>query len=358
MFWIIAAALMGLTCLALLSALGKTPTVASGDHDRMFYEAQLKEIERQKALLLIGEAEAEAARTEAARRLLAASANISHDRSGSATGRKWAAIAILTAVPVIALPAYLLNGVPDMPSFPIASRKVEPVQGDQSLDIAKAVAQIEGHLARNPEDGRGHEVIAPVYGRMGRHGDAAKAYRAAIAYLGPTADRHAALGEALATQANGTITSDARQSFEAAAALDPEHVKAQFFLALAAQQDGDISKAVRLLSGIESRIPDSDLKTEIKRQLALLGAIPKGGADVAAFPAPQQAEAIRSMVDGLAQRLATSGGSVDEWARLVRALTVLGDTERAQAILQEARQKFSTAPEQLDQIEKAAKVQP
>ncbi len=78
-FWIAAALLMGLTCLALIMALGRQ-AVVSGGHDRAFYRQQIAEIDRQAALKLIGEREAEAARTEAARRLLAA------DDGGDAPG--------------------------------------------------------------------------------------------------------------------------------------------------------------------------------------------------------------------------------------------------------------------------------
>jgi cytochrome c-type biogenesis protein CcmI len=64
-FWIAAAGLTGLTCLALLAALGRRGVVTA-DHDRVFYEAQVREIERQLSLKLIGEAEADAARTAVA----------------------------------------------------------------------------------------------------------------------------------------------------------------------------------------------------------------------------------------------------------------------------------------------------
>ena len=65
--------------------------------------------------------------------------------------------------------------------------------------------------------------------------------------------------------------------------------------------------------------------------------------------------AIRSMVEGLAQRLAASGGSAEDWARLIRALTVLKEIDRAKLILAEARQKFAAEPEQLQRIEDAGK---
>jgi cytochrome c-type biogenesis protein CcmH len=335
-FWIAAAGLTGLTCLALLAALGRRGVVTA-DHDRVFYEAQVREIERQLSLKLIGEAEADAARTEAARRLLAVTPDTTADITDPARLRNLAAAAMLVLIPAIALPVYLARGVPDMPSFPLARRQPDKPAAPQDVNVVAALEQIETHLAKNPDDGRGHEVVGPVYLRLGRHADAARAFAAALRLLGPTADRHASLGEALVFGGNGIVTAEARTAFEAAAILDAKHIKSRFFLALAAQQEGDKPKA------------------EIGKQLAELGAVPKGGDMIAALPAEDQAAAIRSMVEGLAQRLASTGGSAEEWARLIRALTVLKETDRARMILAEARQKFAAQPDDLRRIEDAGK---
>ena len=74
--------------------------------------------------------------------------------------------------------------------------------------------QIETHLAKNPDDGRGHEVVAPVYMRLNRHADAVRAYSAVIRLLGPSAERHASLGEALVFQGGGIVTAEAKAAFE------------------------------------------------------------------------------------------------------------------------------------------------
>jgi len=351
-FWIAAAALMGLTSLALLSALGRSVDAAA-DHDRRFYEAQIREIDRQVSLRLIGETEAEAARTEAARRLLTASRDDRPPVGDGRSGRRIAALAVLVLIPAITLPLYLLRGAPDLPSFPLASREREAPAAGGGLDIAAALQQIETHLAKNPEDGRGHEVVAPVYLRAGRFADAARAYGAALRILGPTADRQTNLGEALVFQNNGVVTAEARAAFEAAVAAEPKHIKGRFFLALAARQDGDLAKAVDLLSYLRDDLPDSPLKAEIGREIEAMGAMPKGGEVIAALPVDDQVAAIRSMVEGLAQRLASTGGSAQEWARLIRALTVLKETDRARTILGEARQKFAAEPDDLKRIEEA-----
>ncbi|WP_108258339.1 hypothetical protein [Mangrovicoccus ximenensis] len=63
---------------------------------------------------------------------------------------------------------------------------------------------------------------------------------------------------------------------------------------------------------------------------------------------------IRGMVEGLAGRLADQGGSPEEWARLIGALGVLGETERAQDIYGEARTVFAADPEGLAKVDAAA----
>ncbi len=356
MFWIAAAGLMGLTCLALLAALGGRDSAVAADagHDRRFYAAQLAEIDRQKALGLMGEPEAEAARTEAARRLLAA-AQTPAPAGGSSGARRLAAIAVLVAVPAIALPVYLARGAPDTPGFALATREKPSPAAGGPVDMAAAVQQIESHLQKNPDDGRGHEVIAPVYLRLGRASDAVRAYAAALRILGPSAERHASVGEAMVYEAQGVVTAEAKTAFQAALALDAAHVKARFFTALAAEQDGDRTKAVEMLTGLQKDLPDGELNAEIGRQLALLGGAPKGGEAIAALPQGEQQQQIRAMVEGLAARLASSGGPAADWARLIRALNVLGERERAGAILAEARQKFAASPAELQAIEDSAK---
>ena len=68
---------------------------------------------------------------------------------------------------------------------------------------------------------------------------------------------------------------------------------------------------------------------------------------------------IESMVDGLAQRLATEGGPASDWAQLIRALGVLGETGRANAIWQEAQTVFTGdmgAQRLLDEAARSAEI--
>ena len=133
---------------------------------------------------------------------------------------------VLIFVPVLALSLYATIGHPDMPDAPLAARlDASPAR----MDLAAAIARIEAHLAQHQDDGRGYEVLAPVYLRMGRAGDAVNAARAALRLLGETPARHALYGEALVAAANGVVTPEAKQSFEARRRKIPRPPSPAFF---------------------------------------------------------------------------------------------------------------------------------
>ena len=53
---------------------------------------------------------------------------------------------------------------------------------------------------------------------------------------------------------------------------------------------------------------------------------------------------IEGMVSKLATRLASTGGGVDEWSRLIRAYTVLHEADKAEAALASARKALAPDP--------------
>ena len=61
------------------------------------------------------------------------------------------------------------------------------------------------------------------------------------------------------------------------------------------------------------------------------------------------------MVDGLEARLGDQGGTVEEWSRLVRALTVLGDKPRALKALATSRTKMQADQNALGLLDALAK---
>ena len=118
-----------------------------------------------------------------------------------------------------------------------------PVARSAAPDLARAVARIEAHLAEHPDDGRGFEVIAPYYLRAGRYEEAIHAREEALRLLGETPERHDDLGEAFVVAAQGRVTGEAENHFEAAARLAPGDLMAAYYLGLAAAQQGRAAKA-------------------------------------------------------------------------------------------------------------------
>jgi cytochrome c-type biogenesis protein CcmH len=63
---------------------------------------------------------------------------------------------------------------------------------------------------------------------------------------------------------------------------------------------------------------------------------------------------IEGMVAQLSARLASDGGTAEDWARLINAYGVLGETDRALAIYQEAELVFAGSQTALAAIRAAA----
>ncbi len=277
-------------------------------------------------------------------------------RPGSARSATWrrraVALVALVVLPLGAATIYLTLGAPWLPDQPLAARR----EGDQSID--QLLARIETHLAANPQDGRGWEVVAPVYLRLGRSADAVKARRNALSLNGETAERHAELGEALVAAANGIVSAEAKAAFERAAALDPGQVKARYFLGMAAEQDGRSGEAVEIWRALLSDAPaDAPWAAFVRQELARLAGGPTAD-DIAAasdLSSDQRAAMVRGMVDRLAERLQRDGSDVDGWLRLVRSYMVLGERQKALAAAGEARRVLALEPEKLRRIDELVK---
>jgi cytochrome c-type biogenesis protein CcmH len=237
LFWLIFALMTGAAIFAVLWPLSRSRKFASErEADIAVYRDQLAELERDRARGLLAASEAEAARIEVSRRLIAADDAAGREKPARASlgRRRAAAVIALAGVPLLSIFLYGALGSPGLPDAPLATRLAKP---PEQMDLAILVQRIETHLAQNPGDGRGWELLAPIHLRQGRTDEAVKARTNALRLLGATAAREADLGEALVAQAGGVVQSDARGAFERALALDPDNPKARQFLRLAAEQD-------------------------------------------------------------------------------------------------------------------------
>ncbi|MGZ3308666.1 MAG: c-type cytochrome biogenesis protein CcmI [Xanthobacteraceae bacterium] len=348
----------------------RTSSLRSGS-DVAVYRDQLEEIERDRAAGLIADQEAASAQVEVSRRLIAAAEapTAPHASADVATWRRRAvALVALLALPLGAAGLYLALGSPMLPDQPLAPR-LAAARGDQSFD--SLIAQVETHLDRNPEDGRGWEVIAPIYLRLGRFDDAVKARRQALRLNGVTAERESALGEALVFAANGIVTAEAKAAFEKAVGLDANNVPARYFLGLAAEQDGNRAQAAATWRAlIATAPPDAPWIDFIRGALARVdegsaaGDASRGAGEgptedqVAASSKldPEQRKAmIQSMVERLSERLHRDGSDAEGWLRLVRSYMVLGEREKARAAVLDARRALAGDPTNLRRLDDLVK---
>ena len=260
MIWVVFALLTGVAVLAMLWPLLHAPqAVARKDANVAFYEAQIAEIGRDAERGLISAVDAAAAKVEAGRRLIAAGdasdASIASARKEpklAGRRRTFAAAIAIVVVPAVGFGLYRYVGHPNLPDEPLIARlNAKP----DKMDVAVAVAKIEAHLKQDPDDGKAYEVLAPIYLNLGRTDDAVHAYANALRLLGDTPERRAGYGAALVLAAGGRVTPEARAAFQAALAEDPNIPQAQFFLGVAAEQDGDKAGAVTIWTKLLADAP-------------------------------------------------------------------------------------------------------
>ena len=357
--WFVFALMTAAAIFAVLLPLG-VGRAQTGGSEVSVYKDQLAEIDRDVATGMIGRPEAEAARVEIGRRLLAA-ANHTHQPSAKAhtTWRRSAAVLSLVGLPILSIAVYLPLGSPRLPDFPLAQRSRTP---DATQPLDALVAQVEQHLEKNPTDARGWTVLAPVLARLGRFDDSVKAYRKAINYGGETADQRADLGEVIAAAAGGVVTAEAKAEFERARTLNTGEAKANYFLGLAAEQDGRQADAATIWRTMLAKAPaDAPWRPLVQEALARVGgpvAPALSGDAMAAARDMNEADRgamIRGMVDRLATRLKQNGDDVEGWLRLVRAYMVMGDRDKAASALTDARQAVANDAERLRQLNEGVK---
>jgi cytochrome c-type biogenesis protein CcmH len=343
------------------------------------YRDQLGEVESDRERGLIAEPEAQAARIEIERRLLATdeSKRAATHKPRETSARK-VMIAVAAALPALAVGLYLVYGSPGLPGQPLAARLQDPAS---NKNIEALVARVEARLREHPEEGEGWDVIAPVYLASRRYTDAAEAYDHAVRLLGPSAKRLSGYGQALVLANDGVVSEDARNALEQALVLDPELIEPRILIAIAKEQDGKFAAAIEdwraLLAKGSGEAPWRDMvKQRIAADEAHLagrpvaeaekpgpkGAAPQDGrgpnaGDVAAAeamnPAARQAM-IEKMVQGLAARLDQDGNDLGGWLKLVRAYSVLDRKDDAAKALAKARTQFSSDAQALQQLDALA----
>ncbi|UEM20945.1 c-type cytochrome biogenesis protein CcmI [Skermanella mucosa] len=367
LFWIVAALMTAAVTALVLTPLLRARQSAAGraPYDMEVYRDQLAELDRDLSRGVIDERQAQAARTEIGRRMLAVADEGEREAASGAApsgrGSRAMALALCALIPLGALAVYIPTGHPDLPAQPFASREAPP-NGGPPGEVMQAIAKLEQHLKDEPGDLQGWLLIAQTYTRMGRFEDSAEAYRNAVGVSqGKDTGILSSYAEAMTAANQGVVPEEAVRTFDAVLQADPKDARARYYLALARAQAGDLRGALDRwvalaaespadapwLATVRQRITDTAGQLGVDVATVMPQPLPPSQAQAAPAPrtapgptreqmadaadmAPEQRDAmIRSMVDGLAKRLQDNPNDADGWLRLGRAYRVLGERDKA-----------------------------
>ncbi|MFC3060440.1 c-type cytochrome biogenesis protein CcmI [Paenirhodobacter populi] len=396
LFWIVATALVCVTALLFgLAMLRRRAGRGTARQDLRVYRDQLSEVDRDVARGLLSGDEAERTRIEVSRRMLDADRRAQADAPGGAAPRgvSLAAFGAVLAVLASSVVAYLGLGAPDYPDQPLAGRLAaaedlyssRPAQEEAERRAAEArrpapaadpgylelMEKLRATVAERPDDETGLALLARNEMALGNYHAGWQAQQRLIAAKGARADAedYARLGTNMTAAAGGLVTREAEAAFATALAKDPKNGQARYYMGLMLAQNGRGDRAFDLWDALLREGPaDAPWQMSIRQNIRALawlageedyqppsapGPSQEDMAAVQALPEAERAQMIRGMVEGLGDRLAREGGTVEDWARLIAALRVLGETDRAARIADEAHQTFAADPQTLHRIDAA-----
>ncbi len=228
---------------------------------------------------------------------------------------------------------------------------VREAQGLESREMSAMVPYLIKRVRENPGDPRAWRFLAQAYMSVNDVRDAARALAREIAIRGRgDAVLNSAYGEALVLQNGGQVPPEAEEAFNDALKVDPRNTPARFYLGLAKAIRRDNAGAVALWESLLADTPsDAPLHQTLVDRLAMLRAqeVSQGGGNGAPNP--------RAMVAMLAARLKADPNDALGWVRLMRAYSVLGETEKARQALADARKAFPDNPDAQTAFNTAAK---
>lgn len=360
--------------------------------DVAVYRDQLKEVDRDLARGVLSEAEAETVRTEVSRRLLDADKRDTAASGGGRRGQFLPAVTLVALLIASSFALYSFVGAPGVADLPMTTRLAQieeaarnrsgqaeaeagalaflPKAPEADPSFLDLMEKLRAALVERPDDTRGLALLAQNEARLGNYTAAREAQERLVAAYGDVVplDERVALLDLMVFAAGGYVSPEAEAVLAKILDGEPENETARYYAGLLLAQTGRPDRAFPIWRRLlENAPPDAPYVPVIRAEIANVAAAAgvdyqppamRGptAADVAAagdMTAEERQDTIRGMVEGLSERLATDGGPPEDWARLITALGVLGDTDRARAVADEAQQVFGASPEALAQIEAA-----
>lgn len=396
-FWISALCIAGLAgaLLALAMARGRRGSIS--DQNVQVYRDQLNEVDRDLARGVVGMDEAARVRVEVSRRLLEAD-QISRNSNGepvqsSSAVAGWVICVVLIAV---AFGIYYQIGARNYRDLPLASRIAAAVEAhanrpsqseaeirlggvliDPNTDarMLDLMVKLRAALVERPSDLKGHILLAQNEAALGDFVAAHKAQARVVALKGSNATTmdYSDYADMMVLAAGGYVSPEAEVQLTKSLQLDPDNGTSRYYAGLMFSQNRRPDKAFQIWRDLlkESDAKDpwvAPIRTQIEEAAydagerytlaPLVDALGPTAQDIEAatdMSDEDRDQMIRGMVTRLSDRLAAQGGPASDWARLIGALGVLGERERATAIWGEAQTVFGADAQGLNSIRDAAR---
>ncbi|MCF3973707.1 c-type cytochrome biogenesis protein CcmI [Paracoccus salsus] len=408
MFWILSAVLLLGVAVAILAPIwragrsGEAAATPAAAYDLQVYRDQLREVDRDLERGVIGADDAARLRTEIGRKVLDADNRLSQAASPPRDGKALLAGLVVLALLSGTVALYIREGVPGAPDLPLAERIAQAERAydsrpsqteaeaqapernapqDPDPEYAALVEELRAAVARKPDDPQGLALLATSETRLGNLAAAREAQQRLVDVQGEAASAETLmrLSAMMMEAAGGIITPEAEEVLARALRKDPGQPQARYLLGMLQLQNGRPDRAFPIWRRLIEEGPDdapwivpirrtiSDLawlagqpdyvppQTAAPSMPAMPG--PDAGAMAAAqdMTPEQRQQMIGGMVAQLEARLAEQGGTPDEWARLISSLGVLGQTDRARAIWDEAQTRFAQTPDAMTTLRAAAR---
>ena len=362
--------------------------------DLLIYKDQLVEVEKDLEKGVLSKSERDAARIEVSRRILSADKRSKLEKqtvSISQNHNKLITFIILIFILAGSFSIYAFLGNPSLPDMPLQARLAE-IKENRSQRISQEEAELlvpdeiieapSDYLAlvsklriamkERPNDIQGLRLLALHEFRLGKYRSARKAHLKIINVLGETATAKDLIdfAEVMIVATNGYVSPEAEFILRRGLEMKPNDGRARYYSGLSMAQSGRPDVTLRLWENLLDEGPDDApwiplIKEQIVDVARLVGV--NLAQDQLPGPTSEQInsaetmsdidrkEMIQGMVSSLSNRLANEGGTVNEWARLIRALGVLGETANASKIWIEAQTIFERNSSDIEILREAAR---
>ncbi len=402
LFWTLTAALVAVIALLFMLALWRGGAEAAAQPDAAkdlgLYRDQLKGVEADLARGVIAPDEGERLRVEISRRLLEADRAAKGGRVGERAplGATAAAAVAIMALLGASVGVYQWLGTPGFSDQPMYARLAESnaaydarpsqteaeatadaIRGappEPDAQFADLMVKLRQAVIDRPDDPEGHDLLARNEALLGNFHEAWIAQQKLIALKGDTASANdlAMQAEFMIGATGGVITPEIEAVLGSVLNKDPGNGTALYYMGLMMAQLNRPDRTFDIWSALLARGPENapwiaPIRRTINELAWFAGqadyeapaaqAVGPTATDLAAAAnlAPEAREAaLGEATQALMSKMAGMGGTAEEWARLIRALKLLGDEQRAAAVWEEAQQVFAERPVDLAMIEGAA----